>query len=92
MSEWGTTVLVDEMGETYWLSREAVPNMAQARRMIAEEIGLDDEETAGLPLKETFMRPASEVELKIGGHEDGYMVECTTRAKRHEAYWKCELG
>jgi hypothetical protein len=89
MSEWGREFMwPDDGGDDTilgWLSREAVPSESEARALAADEL-LEPPES--LALTPVLMRVESEVEAKINGHEAPLWVECTSRAKKAEPFWR----
>jgi hypothetical protein len=71
-----------------WLSRITFTDPEEAITVAATELGVARER---IELRPVLMRQQSEVEAKIPGNEFPCWVECTTRARRCEPFWRIEL-
>jgi hypothetical protein len=92
MSSWGREFMwpdevAGEDGAEGWVSRDAIPDEIEAREFAALDLVVAPDDLVALPV---LMREESEVEANINGHEAPYWVECTTRAKHPEPFWRIE--
>lgn len=77
-----------------WLSRIVFSDPEEAITFAAEQLTFEHGRQITreqIELHPVLLREQSEVEAKVAGNEFPCWVECTTRARRAEPFWRVEL-